>query len=87
MQDYISLYGEKTVDAVLNLPEENVTWVVYNENLIPTAVSMIIALRGLNYFDKYVRVASRDVDDIDSCGVAKVYYDPNMFKLLGNGYD
>ena len=87
MQNYISQYGEKTVDAILNLPEEDLTWVVYNANLVQTACQLIIALRGLDFFNKYVRIAARDVDDIDSCGVGKVYFDPNMFKLLGNGYD
>ena len=87
LQSCISQFGEKTVDAILRLPDEDITWVVYNANLVPTATNLIIALRGVEYFSKYIRVASRDVDDIASCGEAKVYYDPKMFELLGNGYD
>lgn len=87
LENYISRYGEKTVNAILNLPDENITWVVYNANMVPTATLLIIALRGLEYFDKYCRVASRDVDDIESCGEAKIYFDPKMFEYLGNGYD
>ena len=87
LQSYISHYGGKTVDAILRLPEEDITWVVYNANLVPTATRLIIELRGVDYFSKYVRVASRDIDDIESCGAATVYYDPKMFEHLGNGYD
>jgi len=63
-----------------------VTWVVYNANMVPAATTLIIDLRGIDYFSKYVRVASRDVDDIESCGKAVVYFDPNLFNLIGNGY-
>lgn len=86
MQDYILRYGEKTVDAILNLPEEDITWVVYNANMVGAHTTLIIDLRGIEYFSKYVRVASRDVDDIDSCGAGKIYFDPNLFNYIGNGY-
>jgi DNA-binding LacI/PurR family transcriptional regulator len=83
-QDFISQYGEKTVEHVLDLPEENLTWVVYNEDMIGFAEMMIISLRGLEYFDKYVKVVSRD----DSTGAkGKLYFDPKLFELIGNGYD
>ena len=87
LQSCISRYGEKTVDAILRLPEEDITWVVYNANMVSAATTLIIELRGIDYFSKYVRVASRDVDDIESCGVAKLYYDPKLFDYIGNGYD
>lgn len=86
LQDSILRFGEKTVDTILNLPEEDITWVVYNANMVASATTLIIELRGIEYFSKYVRVASRDVDDIESCGKAKVYFDPNLFNLIGNGY-
>ena len=87
LQNCISRYGVKTVDAILNLPEEDVTWVVYNANMVGAHTSLIIELRGIEYFSKYVRVASRDIDDIESCGEAKVYFEPNLFNYIGNGYD
>lgn len=87
LQNCISRYGAKTVDAILNLPEEDVTWVVYNANMVPAHASLIIELRGADYFVKYVRVAARDVDDIDSCGEGRIYFEPNLFNYIGNGYD
>lgn len=83
-QDFISQYGEKTVEAVLDLPEEDLTWVVYNANMIGYAEMLIISLRGLEYFDKYVKVVSRE-DGTGSKG--KLYFDPKLFDLIGNGYD
>ena len=76
-------YGEKTVEAVLNLPNEDLTWVVYNANMVSSAQMMIISLRGLDYFDKYVRVVSRDSSD---GAQGKLYFDPKLFQLIGNGY-
>ena len=87
LQSYISHYGEKTVDAILRLPEKDVTWVVYNSNMVAAATTLIIKLRGIDYFSKYVRVASRDIDDIESCGASKLYYEPKLFDYIGNGYD
>ena len=71
----------------MRLPEEDVTWVVYNANMVAAATTLIIKLRGIDYFSKYVRVASRDIDDIESCGAAKLYYEPKLFDYIGNGYD
>lgn len=68
----------------MNLPEEDVTWVVYNANMVSTAMDLIIALRGEEYFDRYVDVISRDRGG-DASGI--LYFDPKMFELLGNGYD
>lgn len=83
-QDFISQYGGKTVETVLDLPEENLTWVVYNANMVGYAEMMIISLRGLEYFDKYVKVVSRE----ESTGAkGKLYFDPKLFELIGNGYD
>ena len=83
LENYISRYGEKTVDTILNLPETTLTWVVYNSNMVSQAQMLIIALRGLNFFDDYVTVVSRECGN-GARGI--LYFDPNMFKLLGNGY-
>lgn len=84
LQNYTSLYGEKTVELIQNLPEMELTWVVYNANMISQAQMLIIALRGVEFFDEYVHVISRECGN-DASGI--LYFDPNMFKLLGNGYD
>jgi len=83
-QGYTSLYGEKTVDIVMNLPEKDLTWVVYNANMVGYAETLIIRLRGVNYFNKYVKVVSRE----DSTGAkGQMYFDPKFFEHIGNGYD
>lgn len=84
LQNYISRYGEKTVEAILTLPEQELTWVVYNANMISQAQMLIIALRGLDFFDDYVKVISRECSD---GAQGHLYFDPNVFKLIGNGYD
>ena len=83
-QDSILQYGGKTVEGVLDLPDENLTWVVYNKDMIGYAEMLIISLRGLEYFDKYIKVVSRE----DGTGAkGKLYFDPRLFDLIGNGYD
>jgi hypothetical protein len=83
-QDFILRYGEKTVETVMNLPEHDLTWVVYNANMVGYAEMLIISLRGLEYFDRYVKVVSRE----DSTGAkGTMYFDPKFFELIGNGYD
>lgn len=67
----------------MKMPEKKLTWVVYNANMVSHAEMMIISLRGIEYFDKYVTVVSRE----DSTGAkGELYFDPNLFNLVGNGY-
>jgi hypothetical protein len=66
----------------MKLPEEELTWVVYNANMISKAMELIIDLRGHQFYDDYVLVLSRE------CGngaKGKLYFDPNLFSLIGNG--
>jgi hypothetical protein len=44
---------------------------------------LIIQFRGLEFFDKYVRVISRDCAD-EAKG--ELYLDPELHNLIGNGY-
>jgi hypothetical protein len=77
-------FGEKTVEAIMNLPEQKLTWVVYNANMVQSAVTLIISLRGIEFFDDYVKVISRECGD---GAQGALYFDPNLFNLVGNGYD
>lgn len=76
--------GEKTAEMIRNLPEQELTWVVYNANMISYAQMLIIQYRGLEFFDNYVKVVSRDRAD---GAKGTLYFDPSMFLLMGNGYD
>lgn len=84
LQNYISRYGEKTVEAIRALPEKELTWVVYNANMVQSAVTLIISIRGIEFFDDYVKVISRECSD---GARGALYFDPNLFNLIGNGYD
>jgi hypothetical protein len=84
-QDYISPCGEKTVELIQRLPEEEVTWVVYNANMIQYAESLIILNRGIEYFEKYVNVIS--CDNPEEVVRGALYLDPSLYDLKGNGYD
>ena len=84
LENYISRYGAKTVEVILSMPDEKLTWVVYNANMVSLAQMLIIALRGLKFFDEYVRVVSRDQNCAATHG--KLYFDPNIFNLMGNGH-
>lgn len=68
---------------IQKLPEQDLTWVVYNANMISYAQMLIIQYRGLEFFDNYVKVVSRD--NVDGAkGI--MYFDPDLFNLIGNGY-
>ena len=84
LENYILRYGAKTVETVLALPEEKLTWVVYNANMVQDAVTMIVSLRSMDFFDDYIKVISRKCGD---SAQGALYFDPNIFKLIGNGYD
>jgi hypothetical protein len=84
LQNYTLQFGEKTVEAIMNLPEQKLTWVVYNANMVQSAVTLIISLRGIEFFDDYVKVISRECGD---GAQGALYFDPNLFNLVGNGYD
>jgi len=52
--------------------------------MVQTAVMLIIQLRGGDFFDDYVKVVSRECGD---GAQGALYFDPNIFNLIGNGYD
>lgn len=77
--------GEKTAELIQRLPEEELTWVVYNANMIQHASNLIIQYRGAEYFDRYVNVIS--CDNYEEAVRGALYLDPCLFDLIGNGYD
>jgi hypothetical protein len=51
--------------------------------MISKTMELIINLRGIKFYDDYVLVLSRE------CGNGargKLYFDPNIFNLMGNGH-
>jgi hypothetical protein len=52
--------------------------------MIQSAVELIIDLRGEDFYYDYVQVISCERGED---GWGPLYFDPHVFKLLGNGYD
>ena len=77
--------GEKTAELIQRLPEEEITWVVYNANMIQHAANLIIQYRGFDYYQKYVNVIS--CDNPEEVVRGALYLDPELHNLIGNGYD
>jgi hypothetical protein len=66
-------------------PTQPILWVVYNEDMIPSAKKLIESIRGKEYLQKFVNVVSIDNQDKDrNC---TVYLDPLLYNYLGNGND
>jgi len=74
---------EKRIDTIKKLPDEQVTWVCYNREMIPYYETLIKELRGEEYFNKYVTVIADGHPDLGS----NTYLDPTLYELRGNGYD
>jgi hypothetical protein len=69
---------------IMKLPEEPVIYVVYNANMVSHVEQLIIEHRGKEFLDKYVNVMSKDKAVANG---STLYFDPNLFNLIGNGYD
>lgn len=71
------------ISALPNIPEKNIIWLVYNDDMVENTEDRIIELRGQHFFDNYITVKSIDshIDPTNSI----VYYDPNLYDLIGNG--
>lgn len=83
MEEVLSRPSGKTVQMIYNLPEEPVTWVCYNEDMVPYYERLISEIKGTEYFSKYVTVVSISATRNNS----KVYLDPTLYDLMGNGYE
>lgn len=73
----------RRVKMVQDLPEEPITWVCYNKEMIPYYVQLIKEVRGEQYFNKYVTVVADGRPDI----LTNTYFDDTLYELKGNGYD
>lgn len=73
----------KTDQIINNLPNKQLTWVCYNESMIPYYEALIKELRGEDFFNQYVTVIA---DGHPALG-SNTYFDPTLYELRGNGYD
>lgn len=69
--------------TIMNLPNERITWVCYNEEMIPYYETLIKELRGEEFFNKYVTVVADGQPELGS----NTYFDRSLYELRGNGYD
>jgi hypothetical protein len=83
MEEVLSRHSGKTTKMIFNLPEEPVTWVCYNDDMVPYYEQLICEIKGTEYFRKYVSVVSISATRSNS----RIYLDPALHDLIGNGYE
>jgi hypothetical protein len=78
----------KTYELINKLPEnpeQLITWIVYNQDMVKSAETLISQLRGEDYMNK-VEVVSLDDDKFKkNRNPLSVYLDPQLFNYIGNG--
>lgn len=84
MEENLMRQQGKTYRAIMSLPEQPVTWVCYNDDMIPYYQKLIAELRGSEYVDKYVTIISTGAR---GHMYDRVHLDPVLHELKGNGYD
>jgi hypothetical protein len=82
MEEVLERVNTKVMKAIFGLPEEPITWVCYNEDMVPYYERLIQEIKGVDFFEKYAKVVS-----ISGERTAKVYLDPTLYDLMGNGYE
>jgi hypothetical protein len=83
VEENLTQHHGKTYKAIMNLPEQPVTWVCYNDDMIPYYEKLIAELRGTDWADKYLTVISTGAGRMYD----RVHLDPVLHDLKGNGYD
>lgn len=68
---------------IMRLPNEQVTWVCYNDDMIPYYETLIKELRGVDYYEQYVTVIASG----QALNGSNTFLDPSLYELRGNGYD
>jgi len=65
------------------MPDCNITYVVYNDNMISTFSKLIIELKGAEFFKHNVTVVS--IGNTPRRRKGKIYLDSSLYELMGNG--
>ena len=76
----------KLIKSLPKDPNGQIFWIVYNSDLVNQAKDNIAEIKGRDYLE-HVNVVAMDkmqtfYPDIP---YANLYYDPSVYKLLGNG--
>lgn len=71
----------KRYNAIMNLPEKPVMFIVYNEDMVKGTEDMINELRGPEFMKYVTVVAKGNTTRRDG----PIYFDPWLYDLLGNG--
>ena len=83
MEESMTNRQGKLWGTIMALPEQDVIWVCYNDDMIPYYEELIKKLRGGAYFEKYVKVVASG----EMGNSSNTYLDPMLYELRGNGYD
>lgn len=67
-------------------PDGKIFWVVYNDDLVNQARDNIAEIKGHDYLS-YVNVVAMDKMELSYPDIphSNLYYDPSVYKFLGNG--
>lgn len=80
----LSIY-ERQKRAILSLPEslegKRIVWIVYNNDMVKGTMKLIAQLRGEEFLKKVTVVSKME----SSRHNGRIYFDPVLLDLLGNG--
>lgn len=71
------------INKLPDFPNGKIIWVVYNEYMVDQAKDLIRDLKGSDYM-KNVLVVSKSLAYKHK---GHIYFDPNLYEMLSNGYD
>lgn len=75
----------KLINKLPENPEHLITWIVYNQDMVKSAESLISRLRGEDYMNKVEVVSLDDNKFKKNINPLSVYLDPQLFDYIGNG--
>ena len=87
IDDVLNDEKNKVIRAFPEEPDKPIIYYVYDQAYIKEAVMRIIAIHGLDYFDKHIEVRAVGTKDeqLDSMNIS--YFDPSVFTYRNNGYN
>ena len=76
----------KLIKSLPKDPNGQIFWIVYNSDLVNQAKDNIAEIKGQDYLE-HVNVVAMDKMKISYPDIPyyNLYYDPSVYKLLGNG--